>query len=163
MVIFISRLEATLSIAAGLIYKLWPKSRRRQPTTPPPLLSARLPSTIRMYAPRGKGIASLTLLASVLTTVSATVVPGASTPLFYLVSSSTTSSANLFVSTVPPLLLPPTLTTYIARPAIRRSRDPLLRYPCSPILPLRRLAPHPFLLHFLPPDLYPLSTLQSLL
>ena len=46
--------------------------------------------------------ASLALLASVLTAVSATVVPGASTPLFYLVASSTTSSANLLVSTVRP-------------------------------------------------------------
>ena len=107
--------------------------------------------------------ASLALLASVLTAVSATVVPGASTPLFYLVASSTTSSANLLVSSVPPLLPPPTLTIYIARPPIRQPRHPLLRYPCSPILLLRRLTPRSLFLHLLPPDLLALSTLQSLL
>lgn len=48
----------------------------------------------------------LALLASVLTAVSATVVPGASTPLFYLVASSTTSSANLL-----PVLLSGSLGT----------------------------------------------------
>lgn len=92
--------------------------------------------------------APLALLAALPSLVSAIVPPGASTPLFYLVSSSSTSSANLLVS---PFSHPFTLAlsyTYPARPP--RRHPLLLLLSPRPILLLPRLPLRPILPHLLP-------------